>query len=502
MTTSPPKKIPLFDRFLEAVTALPPLPKLIHYEDDYDEKVRSIKVDECLDSVTLHVSGATETLIFIRFDERIRQLMRFFLLISLQDKAPRTVSWYFYLLTKIAVTDIENSALCEPIRFKDGWTELTAKYSSDALVALKGLLAFFCEVRFALWTPLHNEFVSRALPVKQRDPYATVRSGEAFLTIDEEASLVRWIDQSALQAENMDKSTAELACLVVCSYQFGMRPKQLGMARKRDCIVRTSLEDNSVIVHLTFQLVKQRDAALSGLPLHRKVKREWGPLFATLVKHKELDTSDSFLFGFSSRIALSNALIRILAEILPGGARRVAYDVRHSMAQRLVDSGASHEELAAAMGHTRLESGLVYFRATANQAELVNKALGISDTYIAVAKIAANKFISLDELTALKGDQQIAGVPHGIPISGIGGCMTGQPSCPYNPVTACYGCPKFMPVRDAALHEQVLEDFRGIVQFYMDTGRGETHSPAYLQLQRTISKVQDVIRDLKGSSEE
>ncbi|MDO8261785.1 MAG: hypothetical protein Q7T21_01015 [Gallionella sp.] len=502
MTTSQPRKILLFDRFSEAVAALPSLPKLIHYEDDYDEKVRSIKVKECLDSVTLHVSGEKMTMNFTRFDERIRPLMRVYLLGLLEEKAPYSVVTSFGRITGIATEDIENSALCEPMKFRGSWPELTVKYSSSELLALKGLLAFLCEVRFASWTPLHAEFVSRALPVQQRDQYSTVRSGDAFLTIDEEAILVRWMDQSTLQAENMDKSTAELACLVVCSYQFGMRPKQLGMARKRDCIVRISLEDNSAIVHLTFQLVKQRDAALSGLPLHRKVKREWGPLFAALMKHKELDSSDSFLFGFSSRSFLSSALIGILAEILPGGARRVAYDLRHSMAQRLVDSGAGHEELAAAMGHTRLESSLVYFRATANQAELVNKALGISDTYIAVAKIATNKFISSDDLAALKGDQQIAGVPHGIPISGIGGCMTGQPSCPYNPVTACYGCPKFMPVRDAALHEQVLEDFRGIVHFYMEIGRDETHSPAYLQLQRTISEVQDVIRDLRGSSEE
>ncbi|MFZ3127306.1 MAG: site-specific integrase [Rhodoferax sp.] len=502
MTASLPKINVVVDRFTDAVAALPPLPRVIHYEDDYDEKVRSVKVDECVDSVTLHVSGSKQTLWFTRFDERIRTLIRIYFLNSIQEKAPASVFTYFSLLTGIVAEDIETSALCEPNRFRNGWLGLTAKYSSGELLALKGLLAFLCNVRFGPWTPLHAEFISRALPVQGRDNYSTVRSGDAFLTIEEEANLVRWMDMAALQAQNMDKATSELACLVVCSYQFGMRPKQLGMARKRECSVRISPEDNSAIVHLTFRMVKQRDAALSGLLLHRKVKREWAPLFVTLMNHKELDTSDSFLFGFSSRMSLSNALIGTLAEILPESGRRVAYDLRHSMAQRLVDSGASHEELAAAMGHARLESGLVYFRATANQAELVNKALGISDTYQAVAKIAANKFITPDDLAALKGDQQVAGVPHGIPIAGIGGCTTGQSSCPYNPVTACYGCPKFMPVRDLALHEQVLDEFRGIVHFYQDIGRGETHSPAYLQLQRTISEVQGVIRELRGANEE
>jgi len=162
-----------------------------------------------------------------------------------------------------------------------------------------------------------------------------------------------------------------------------------------------------------------------------------------------------------------------------------------------VDSGASHEELAAAMGHSELRTGLVYFRASANQAELVNKALGISETYRTVARIATERFIDESELAKLRGDQQVGGVPHGIPISGIGGCESGQPSCPFNPVTACYGCPKFMPVRDLALHEQVLKDFRSIVLFYKDVGHGEVASPAYLQLQRTISEVQGVIRELE-----
>lgn len=487
------------DPFLAEISTLPPLPTIIGYEDDYDEKVRFLKVAQCADSMTTHDSGNTITLNFMRFDERIRPLMRVFLLSSLQTKSARTVGWYFGTSTGLDAADIEAAAMCVPRNFQTLWSGLTASYSSDALSALKGLLAFLCEIRFAWWTPLHSAFVSRALPVKQRDRYASVRSGDAFLDIQEEAKLVRWLDSAALHVNDLDKTELELSCLVVCSYQFGMRPKQLGMIRKQEISIRKSKEDNSEIVHLTFRMVKQRDAMMSKLLLHRKVKREWAPLFVALLTHKESDLSNSFLFGFTNRLSLSTALNGKLTEIL--STRRVAYDLRHSLAQRLVDAGASHEELASALGHTRLESSLVYFRATANQAEIVNKALGISDTYLAVAKIAATNFISANDLAGLKGDQQIAGIPHGIPIAGIGACRTGQPSCPYNPVTACYGCPKFMPVRDTALHTQVLDAFRSVVHHYKDVGRGETHSPAYLQLQRTISEVQGVIRELQGNDE-
>lgn len=490
------------DRFAMAVAALPSLPKTIHYEDEYDEKIRAIKVDQCKDSLVLHDSGASHTIRFTRFDQRVRPLIREFLLGSLMERAPRTVILYHSMLTTISAEDIEKAALSEPSTFRTSWSEMTARYSSDSLVTLKALLSFLCQVRFEFWGPTYREFISRALPIQGRDAYSTVRSGDAFLTIDEEARLVNWIDEATIQANSIERSSVEIACLVVCSYQFGMRPKQLGMTRIRDCSIRFSEEDKSAIVHITFQMIKQKDAALSGLALHRKVKREWAPLFVALLKFSEGEGKDTFLFGFSNRIGLSIALNDKLNEIVAGGTRRVAYDLRHSMAQRLVDSGASHEELAAAMGHSQLASGLVYFRASANQAELVNKALGISSVYQRVAKIAADKYISPEELHLLKEDQQIAGVPHGIPIAGIGGCKTGQPSCPYNPVTACYGCPKFMPVIDIAMHEKVLEEFRGIVHLYKDVSRGENHSPAYLQLQRTINEVMGVIQDLKEAHAE
>ena len=497
MTAPLTKKPNVVDRYAEAVVLLPPLPKAISHEDEYDERVRSVKPEACLDSLTLHVSGEKRVLRFTRFGAEIRPLIRHHILSSVMEVAPISVCKYFSSLCEISTEDIKCSVLCEPLRLKGDWPALTAKYSSDALQALKGLLAFLCRVRFASWTPLYATFVSSALPIQARDSHITVRSGDAFLTIEEEAMMVRWMDGAALNAQSISKVKAELACLVVCSYQFGMRPKQLGMLRKRDCSVRISQEDNSAIIHLTFRMVKQRDTSLATLRLNRKVKREWAPLFVTLMNHKEQDSSDSFFFGFSSRLTLSRALINQFSEILPESSRRTAYDLRHSLAQRLVDSGVSHEELAAAMGHASLKAGNVYFRATATQAELVNKALGISETYQAVVNIAKNKYISTADLAALKGEQQVAGVPHGIPIAGIGGCTTGQPSCPFNPVTACYGCPKFMPVTDLALHEQVLKDFRGIVHFYKDVGRSESHSPAYLQLQRTISEVQGVIRELR-----
>lgn len=214
------------------------------------------------------------------------------------------------------------------------------------------------------------------------------------------------------------------------------------------------------------------------------------------------DESDSdFFFGFESREDLSRALNKQLDKIVPGRGL-AAYALRHSMAQRMVDGGASRDEVAAALGHSSLHAVPIYFSRSAEQARLVNESLAISPTYQTMIKIGKDRFISDSELAELKGTQQIAGVPHGIPIAGIGGCQTGQPSCPYNPITSCYGCNKFMPVIDITIHQQVLTDFRGVVTQFRSAGTGDPNSPAFMQLQRTLSEVKMVIQQLENSDGE
>jgi hypothetical protein len=53
-----------------------------------------------------------------------------------------------------------------------------------------------------------------------------------------------------------------------------------------------------------------------------------------------------------------------------------------------------------------------------------------------------------------------------------------------------------MPVGDINIHMKVLSDFRSVVRFFYDASRGESESPAYLQLKRTISEVNSVIDEL------
>jgi len=56
-----------------------------------------------------------------------------------------------------------------------------------------------------------------------------------------------------------------------------------------------------------------------------------------------------------------------------------------------------------------------------------------------------------------------------------------------------------MPLHDKAMHERVLVEMREVVMFFDQSSRGDTSSPAYLQLQRTIAEIQAVITEMEGN---
>ncbi|MFK3781791.1 site-specific integrase, partial [Agrobacterium sp. NPDC089420] len=95
-------------------------------------------------------------------------------------------------------------------------------------------------------------------------------------------------------------------------------------------------------------------------------------------------------------------------------------------------------------------------------------------------------------------DQQIGGVPHGVPIAGIGGCGLGQSLCTKNPVMACYTCSRFMPLGEPEIHEEVLESLRPVVVEFASASRNNEQSPAYAQLKATMDAVRRVVEELKS----
>jgi len=481
---------------------IPSLPATIRYYDDFSDSYIDFDPTKS-NRWEVHFDGSCKILYLDFYAGKLRDVVKSWCAYLLARCSPRTACFYCYSISVVPAEIVEGLLTSTPQVIRSHWnTALTSGLTYSSLESLKSLLSFSCTFGIGAWRPEWLDITSQ-LQLPKVDKYARVRSGDAFLTADEEAAIVRFIDRICNQIQTSASSiSTELlqgTAILVCSFQFGLRAKQIAMLKMRDIRIWADGADAIPAVHLTFSMIKQRSMK-RVFPMLRRVKREWSPLLVELfdrANRKGLAGADRVFQRTPEQVSRT---VADLTESL-SQQRRGTTELRHTAAQRLVDAGASEEELAAFMGHTDLNTGLIYFSSSPSQAARINQALGVSGTYQRVSQIAHNRFISPHELAELKGDQQIGGVPHGIPIAGIGGCSLGQPSCPYNPVMSCYGCGRFMPIAVSAVHQQVLEDLRDVMKFFYSSSHAERGSPAF-QLARTISEVQAVLDDLGGQHHE
>jgi integrase len=493
----------VIERLLAAMPALPPV---IRYYDDFDDTQHSIRDPVGTAVFELAINGRTVRVDFTPHEKRHALLLKHaFLFLLGQDLTVSTAANYLIAAAHLSLEDIADVVRAGPLGIAPVWAGLRVREMPLSTYMLaKTLLRLLCRYRLQGWSDAYSSYVANTLPLPARDAYAGVRSGDVFLSADEEAAIVRHLDETVAAFTSLSALAPayEDLCdtgMLLCAYQFAMRPIQIAMLSMRNVRIWQDAPDELPTVHLTFHMAKQRSDS-KRRPLTRRVKREWAPLFVALNTWRQAGgaAGTARFFNVQSNHEAGARIAALVRKLIGSDDLGTATDLRHTAAQRLVDAGASHEELAEFMGHSHVQTGLVYFATSATHAERVNRALGASDIYRRVAKIAHDRFISPEELAQLKGEQQIAGVPHGVPIAGIGGCTSGQPACPYNPVTSCYGCRKFMPLHDKAMHERVLAEMRDVVLFFERSSRGDVRSPAYLQLQRTIAEIQTVIEELES----
>lgn len=491
---------PQIASFLKCAPALPPV---IRYYDEFDDVTRSIDAPQSARVFRVHAYGTSVDYTFDHLPTDCAALVKqAFLFVLGLGRHVATARKTFDGAKLLSPLDVERIIAAGPLEISQEWVTLRAReLPLSAYIYVKTILRMLCTLRFNGWSPDHEGLLYTRLPNPTVVADAAVRSGQVFLTIEQESHLVRHLDRIAAQLDSLsqpDDLAVEDAGLLLCSYQFAMRPIQIASVKMSNCRIWSDLPDAAPSVHITFHMAKQRSVTARH-PLTRRVKREWGVIIRALhekrTRRKGATAADR-LFDVDSAREVGLRLSKLTAELLGVDSVGTATDLRHSAAQRLVDAGANHEELAEFMGHSRTDTGLIYYDVSPTHAERVNRALGVSDVYQRVARIAHDRFISADELAQLKEEQQIAAVPHGIPIAGIGGCSSGQPTCRFNPVMACYGCQKFLPLHDRTTHEIVLASMREIVVFFEKSSKGDVNSPAYLQLRRTISDVQVVIDEL------
>lgn len=484
--------------------SLQPLPSVIRYYDEFDDKTRSIPAPTEENVFEIFFHGRCLKVSFVRRNYHCALVLKHTLVMMLeQDLSAATIASYFSKLHHLTDHDLTALLQASPLEIGNLWSKMRAReLGAGVYILAKHILHLLCTYHWNGWSHDYRDFLRTTLPLPTVDKYAAVRGGDVFLSPEDEAPIVRHLDDLVTRlrvGEHIPHPALVDAGMMLCAYQFAMRPVQIGILDARHVRIWNDGIEDDPAVHLTFHMAKQRGNR-HRVQLTRRVKREWVLIFVYLKAYLDKSTTDGAekFFQVKSAQEVSRRISSLVRQLIGSDDLGTATDLRHTAAQRLVDAGAGHEELAEYLGHAQTNTGLIYYATSASHAERVNRALGASEVYRRIAKIAHDRFISPDELALLKDEQQIAAVPHGIPISGIGGCSSGQPSCPYNPVASCYGCRKFMPVTDNGLHSKVLGDMREIVLFFERSSRADLKSPTYMQLQRTISEIQTVMDEIEG----
>lgn len=502
-----PRTVQLVADIERLTTMLPPLPAVVKYYDDFANEVFSVRHLSETDHVLLALDGRQHPISFIQFDAA-KQVMKHVFADWLDQHDLHYVTILFgntlSYLARRGILSLIELIVSQPFDARSHWnTFVLAGVAARESYALRAILHSLCRLNIGQWTPATVSII-RALKSPKVDKYRVVRIGDCFLPLDHQSLIVDHIDAMCAVLANdplsIDGDALRDACMLVMSYQYAFRPGQIARIETADVRLYTT-----GAVHVAVTRIKQKDNR-KRIRETRRIKREWGPLFNEFVRRRDADMIEieqgvppRLLFGLTPS-GVSRAIVELTADLT--GEAWSPTDLRHTAAQRLADGGISHVGLSEYMGHSSDRVANVYFDKSPAQAQRINEALAISPIYKNVAKVAKTKTIDKAMLLGLPAEKQIGGVPHGVPIAGIGGCGLGQNLCMKNPVLACYTCTQFMPLNDPEIHEEVLESLRPVVTEFAAASRNNQQSPAYAQLKGTLDAVRRVVEDLRSDNED
>jgi integrase len=473
---------------------LPLLPTLVRYFDDFEDKYHTIKNPH--DDIWRVQADGNKGL--FKFELLPTQYVETFKHIAIDMfaglDATSAISRMHQILRfpEPVIMAIQSS----PQDFREYWNHNVYSWSYTIAVANKAAVHSLCRLGIGAWEQDLRNFVV-LLPSPKQDIYKSVRQHECFIPLSHQALIIDYLDDLSAQVRaacTVGVATLRDACLMILSHQLGARPGQIARIRTED--VRTY---SSETFHIGLPMGKQRGSEKMRLVI-RRVRAEWALIFQAYIDasaRKIISNNTPANLFFRLTPAAVSVAISTLAERLTG-QYWTPTDFRHSAAQRLADAGTSHVSLSEFMGHTTTQVATVYFDASPAQAERINQALALSPIYANVATIAKTQFIDKVALLQLPQSHHIGGVPHGIPIAGIGGCSMGQSICTKNPVLSCYTCRKFLPLSDAEIHESVVASLQPVVMQFAQASRHNEESPAYTQLRRMLESASQVVTDIRS----
>lgn len=467
-----------------SILQLPEFPSVVRYYDDFEKNYKTLLKPR--DNLwRIHCNGGIVKIDYDHFDISFRKIIKLCFCDSLSSIA--TTSFVsFYNVIRCAdnelIKDLFEVALSSsPPEFSGHWNkQFLANLTRHQGVAVRHILHWLARWEVAQWRQADADLI-RQLPGHEIQKYKSVRDGVAGVEPRVASKIVEYIDDMAsdYRLDRYSDEALRSACVLALCMQHGLRRRQVALLRPDDLV---SVEEKSLHIRITH--VKQRNENV-GRTERRRIHDAWVPLFIEWKKRCQ----KPLLFGRPDEIGnLLSASTQSIA-----GIPLSTQAFRHTGAQRLVDGGFSRETVSAYLGHTDVTAANYYFEAAPAQNDLVNAALGRSNVYRAVAAARRGDMITVEQLLCMPSDSQIAGIPHGIPITGIGACQSGQSLCARNPVIACYTCHKFLPLRDAAVHLETKSKLEKVVMDFSQPTSVQPVSPAMMQLRATLNAIQNVI---------
>ena len=414
------------------------------------------------------------------------QLQRSLIALTQANSSPST-------LTKFIRSLIKNWDLyCRilgtgPAGVKAVWAETVRDI--DTANAAKVVLRLASEISVGEWQVRHLPLI-RGLDTHANRRAKAQRSKrgrrEELMSVDAQAGVARVLDEGALQ-HALPEAEAEALTSLALMFQHGVRPVQVIALRVEDVrILRDAMGDASCII--SFHAAKRHDGKV--VEMVRQMKPEWVGLMQQTTELANQAGRRRLL-----RFSTSETLWAEVKHVCAKGRVKVDFTakaLRHTGAQSLADAGHGRASIRDFLGHGNDNAATVYVKASRKQAELINSALGASKLYDNIVSLADSTFVTVKEMMNAGEDEQIGAVVGDRFVAGVGLCKTGQPNCPYNPVTSCYGCSKFMPSLDRAAHEEAVKGMREQVLVYVNRTGGE-EGAAYLQLMRALSGAQQAL---------
>jgi hypothetical protein len=261
---------------------LPPLFTTVLYYDDFSDMQLSMAAHEDNDTWKLTFDGQIVSFDFSIWTNPVKRVLQHWCVDTLRSSAPGTTATYMSYIRSVPSHWLVELLHIGPSDIRVFWNSRRAiGMSYHASVVLKSLLNFLCDASIGAWDTEWKAILS-LLELPTKDKYASIRTGDVFLDTNEEAALVEEIDRIThivqTTPDTVDYDTILETCVLVCSYQFGMRRKQIAMLQVNQVRIWQETDEQFPAIHLTFTMIKQSNAECV-LPLPRKVKREWGRLF-------------------------------------------------------------------------------------------------------------------------------------------------------------------------------------------------------------------------------